>query len=72
MGMSARFRFGKEVRRLRNKTGWTQKELAKRAGLSRRYLQEIESKNPPDVTIDTLKKIADGFRRNISEILRQI
>lgn len=59
---SARFRFGRGVKKLRKGYFWTQEKLAKRAGISRSYLQKIEGKNPPNVTIDTIKKLADAFR----------
>jgi len=65
---SARFRFGQAVKRLRKKRFWTQEKLAKRAGISRCYLQKIEGKTPPNVTIDTIKKIADAFKRGMPDL----
>lgn len=59
---STRFRFGKRVKELRIKRGWSQKELARRATISERYLQRIESKQPPDVTIDTISKLAKTLK----------
>jgi transcriptional regulator with XRE-family HTH domain len=66
---SARSKFGQAVKKLRKKYFWTQERLAKRAGISKSYLQKIEGKNPPNVTIDTIKKIADVFRRGMSDLL---
>lgn len=66
---TAKFRFGKRVRELRLKRGWAQRELARRAGISKRYLQRIESKQPPDVTLDTIAKISSAFRIKVSWIL---
>ena len=65
---SARFRFGQGIRKLRMKYFWPQEKLAKRAGISRSYLQKIEGKNPPNVTIDTIKKIADAFKRGMPNL----
>ncbi|MBO9524303.1 MAG: helix-turn-helix transcriptional regulator [Nocardioidaceae bacterium] len=35
--------YGEKVRRQRTERGWTQEELAKRAGLSKRTLQDVEA-----------------------------
>lgn len=67
---SARFRFGQGVKKLRKNYLWTQEKLAKRARISRSYLQKIEGKNPPNVTIDTVKKIADAFKRGMPDLFR--
>ena len=67
---TARFRFGRGVRKLRNRYFWTQEKLAKRARISRSYLQKIEGKNPPNVTIDTIKKIADAFKHAAPDFFR--
>jgi len=64
----ARYQFGRSVRGLRIECGWTQEKLAHRAGISRSYLQNIEGKNPPNVTIDTIGKIARAFKRGMSEL----
>jgi len=63
-----RFKFGKGVKKLRKGYFWTQEKLAKKAGISRSYLQKIEGKNPPNVTIDTIKKIADAFKRGMPDL----
>ena len=66
---TAKFRFGNRVRELRLKHGWTQRKLARRAGISERYLQRIESKQPPDVTLDVIAKLARGFKLKCWEIV---
>ena len=67
-GKTLRSKFSKKVKVLRKKRGWTQKELARRARISKGYLQKIEGKNPPDVTIDIIKKISDAFKQQISDL----
>ncbi len=67
---TAKFKFGKRVKTLRKDRGWTQIELARRAKISRSYLQKIESQQPPDVTIDTIVKLACGLKINCYEILK--
>lgn len=66
---STRFRFGQRVRELRIKQGWSQKKLAHRANISERYLQRIESQQPPDATIDTIGKLAKAFGLSANKLL---
>ena len=67
---NVKLRFGKRVRELRIKHGWIQVELARQAGISRSYLQKIESQNPPDVTLDVIAKLARGFGLSCSKIVK--
>ncbi len=67
---SARFKFAKRAKQLRIKRGWTQKELALRAGVSERYLQKIEGKNPPDVTLDVMINFAVALDLELWKIVR--
>jgi transcriptional regulator with XRE-family HTH domain len=68
---SARLSLSRGIKRLRKRYLWTQRKLAVKAGISVRYLQRIESKNPPNVTIDTIKKIADVFRRGMPDLFEK-
>lgn len=68
---SLRHKVAKTIRQLRYVYGWTQAELAKRSKVSVRYIQKIESKNPPDMTIDVLAKIANAFGITCSDILHR-
>ena len=66
-----RHKVAKGVKQLRYVYGWTQAKLAKRSQISLRYIQKIESKNPPDMTIDVLAKIANAFGITCSNILHR-
>jgi transcriptional regulator with XRE-family HTH domain len=64
-----RVRLGNRVRALRQKSGWTQVELAEMLGIDRSYLSEIETgKKDPGLRI--LKAIADGFQLSLSQLLK--
>ena len=52
---------GKRIRYLREKYHLTQDELAGRSGISTKYLQNLEGKNPKKATVVTLHKLAKGF-----------
>lgn len=51
---------GTRIKHLRNKRGWTQKELAKRSGINNSVLSRIEDNKRP-VDSEELKKFAELF-----------
>ena len=69
MSKDIRHKLADQIRRLRNKRKLTQDELAARAGLSTKYLQNLEGKNPKKATIVTLQKIAGGLKTTPSKLL---
>lgn len=62
-----RVRFGKRVRQLREKGGWTQVELAERFGLDRSYLADIERGNR-NVSLVNIELIATGFGLSLVQL----
>jgi transcriptional regulator with XRE-family HTH domain len=67
-----RISLGKRMRSLREKHGYSQTELAKRAGISLPYVQMLEGIEPKrrrSATIVTLEKIAGAFEITPSELL---
>lgn len=60
--------FGRNVCRLRNEAKLTQEQLAEKADISRRFLQEIEAgtKNP---TVDVITKIKLALKSNWHDLL---
>lgn len=67
-------RMGMVIKRLREDRGLTQEALAKKAGISRVYLAQIEgsSKKPPvrTPTIPTLEKLAKALKVKLAELLK--
>lgn len=53
-------RIGRRVKELRGERGWTQAELAERAGLKFQAVSRLE-RGGQSPTITTLQKIADAF-----------
>ncbi|RLK54345.1 helix-turn-helix domain-containing protein [Actinokineospora cianjurensis] len=53
--------FGRLVRALRRAAGLTQEELARRAGISDRTVRRLESADPGDTRIGTVKLVADAL-----------
>ena len=66
---NVRRKFGEKVRKLRAKWDYTQERLADLTGIDYKYIQRIESKNPPAVKIDTIKRIASALKVAPSELL---
>jgi transcriptional regulator with XRE-family HTH domain len=60
---------GARVRRFRLKLGWTQDVLADRSGLHRAHIGEIE-RGETNVTLLTLKTLADTFHVRIADLLK--
>ena len=66
-----RSEFGKRLRDLRKKCGWTQAEMADYLGLDRSYVGEIEQgkRNP---CLLNLKVIADGLKITLAQLFSGI
>lgn len=60
---------GTTVRRLRVEQGWSQDVLSDRSGLHRAHIGEIE-RGETNVTLQTLKTLADTFHVRITELLK--
>lgn len=53
--------FSKNLKRLRNRKGLTQEELAEKLDISVRYVQQLEGINCPNVKIDTIAVLAKAL-----------
>jgi transcriptional regulator with XRE-family HTH domain len=71
MGEVVQARFGKRLRALRKKHGWTQEALSHKLGLDRTYLSDIEN-GRMNVSIVNLEIIAQGFNLSLSKLLSRI
>ena len=61
--------FGKNVRQARIEKGWSQEELADRAGLHRTYISGVErgKRNP---TLTVIYKLSSALERDVSLLLK--
>tara|TARA_R110000803_G_scaffold46394_4_gene97368 strand:- start:405 stop:614 length:210 start_codon:yes stop_codon:yes gene_type:complete len=69
--MDIRKKFGARLRKLRETQGWSQEELADRAGLHRTYISSVERgvRNP---TISVLAKISAALGASLAELLADV
>lgn len=62
--------FGKRVRELRLKAGWTQEQLAEAAGITTTYTSDLErGTKVPSLTV--ILRISRAFRVSVGELLRE-
>lgn len=59
--------FGKRVRKLRKEKGFSQEELAHRAGLHRTYIGMIE-RAEKNITLVNIEKIAESLDTKINKL----
>ncbi len=69
MGQSTRQKFSTRLRELRLKHGLTQQKLAELADLDYKHIQRLESKNPTDVKLETIERLAKAFKTTRSRLL---
>ena len=60
---------GKKIKELRCKRKITQEGLAELIKTSYKYIQRIESLNPPDIRLSTIERIAIALRTTPSKLL---
>lgn len=58
---------GKNLKKLRNKMGWSLRELERRSGISKSLIADIEA-NKANPSVKTLQKLADAFGKTIEEV----
>ena len=58
-----------KLKQERNKANLTQEDTAELIGVSVRYYQMLESKNPTAIKIDTIEKLAKAFKISPSKLL---
>jgi len=66
-----RVRFGKSLRRRRQKLGVSQEEFADQCGLDRTYIGGIE-RGERNVALVNIEKIAKAFRIQMFELFRDV
>ncbi|HKW74464.1 MAG TPA: helix-turn-helix transcriptional regulator [Terriglobales bacterium] len=66
-----RRRLGERIRKLRDKKGWSQEEFADSCEVNRSYMGRIE-RGELNLTLDTVKKVAEGLGISVSTLLKGI
>lgn len=61
--------FAKKLKYHREKKKLTQEGLAEILGISVRYVQHLEGKNPPNVKLDTIEAITQALKIKPKDLL---
>jgi len=61
---------GKRIKEWRRKRGITQEQLAELVETSYKYIQRIEGKNPPDIRLTTIVRLAKALKVKPAELLK--
>lgn len=61
--------YGKRIKKYRMESGLTLEEVAKRAGITKGYLWQIEEGETANPTIQTLQQISKALDKTIAELL---
>lgn len=69
--MIVRKRIGDRIRFLREKRGWSQKQLALETGLGRRYTGTLE-RGQAAISIDSMRKLCDGLGVTMAELVEGV
>ena len=69
MESSITLKLGGKIKELRKSNGYTQEKFAQLAKIDYKYLQKIEGKNPPNIKVETIEKLAKAFKIKPSKLL---
>jgi transcriptional regulator with XRE-family HTH domain len=64
-------RFGKRLKDLRKKKGWTQVQMADALGIDRSYISDMEN-GKLNVCMPTLEVLAQGFGVSMSKLISRL
>lgn len=70
MNASIGRQLGKKIKEYRRKRGITQEQLAELIETSYKYVQRIEERNPPDVRLTTIVRLAKALKTTPSDLLK--
>ena len=69
METNIRLKLGKRIKELRKNCGYTQDKLSELTEIDYKYIQRIEGKTPPNLTLETLERLAKTFKLPLSKFL---
>jgi len=62
--------FGGKLKEIRQQQNMTQEKLAELTRTSYKYIQRIEGKNPPDIRLSTIERIAKALKIRVSQFFK--
>lgn len=71
MQRNVRQRFGDRIKSLRLENGWTQEDLAEKAGIGRVFISQMENGHK-DVCLGIMEALAGCFKLSLSDLLNAV
>ncbi len=71
MQMDILVKFGKRIKEMRNKEGWSQEKLAEKTGFHRTYIGMVE-RGERNITLKNIEIFAKTFEIKIKEIFNEL
>lgn len=69
MDTKIRLKLAQRIKQLRNDLGLTQEKLSELSGIDYKYIQRIEGKNPPNIKLETIERLAKTLKTTPSKLL---
>lgn len=69
MNTVIRLKLAKRIKQLRKNLGLTQEKLSEVSGIDYKYIQRIEGKNPPNIKLETIERLAKTLKTTPSRLL---
>ena len=69
MNSLIRLKLAKRIKELRQKCGYTQDKLSEITEIDVKYIQRIEGKNPPNIRVETIERLAKALKTTPSKLL---
>jgi transcriptional regulator with XRE-family HTH domain len=69
MDARIRLKLAQRIKELRKKLALTQEKLSELSGIDYKYIQKIESKNPPNIKLETIERLAKTLKTTPSKLL---
>jgi len=69
MDKDIKLQVGRNIKSYRKKRGYTQEKLSELSGVDYKYLQKLEGKNPPNIKVETIARLAKALKLNPDKLL---
>ncbi|MFA5337368.1 MAG: helix-turn-helix transcriptional regulator [Candidatus Omnitrophota bacterium] len=69
MDTKIRLKLAQRIKESRRKIGLTQEKLSETSGIDYKYIQRIEGKNPPNIKLETIERLAKTLKTTPSKLL---
>ncbi|GAG18672.1 unnamed protein product [marine sediment metagenome] len=69
MDKDIRIQVGQNIKSYRKNCNYTQEKLSELSGVDYKYLQKLEGKNPPNIKVETIARLAKALKLNPDKLL---